>query len=474
MKKLILLALVFSSVYGFSQKQPVYYDAYQPVKRSSIQFNIGPTAFHGDADQTKLGIFAGLGYKYSFSPAFGLCFGGNFGTLRGSRDKSKISLSGFGNSWDKDADGDAYSFKNKFWDVDLTAHLILSNLSFVRKPKPSHFYILAGLGFMGNNVTGDVPNDLKQDLYNGVGSNDTTFSYKGINSKVPIGFGFSKKITNKLDLGIEYKYNLTKKDLLDAFSFPVWANRTFDSYSFVGLIHGSYKLGKTDNEQHMDWISPTQKIVEEGEKEIADSDSDGVADKFDAEPATPKGAQVYGNGVAIDSDGDKVPDYRDDEKLSPCDQVDEKGKAFDTDGDGVPDCKDEETDTPAGSLVDKNGRKVEIKSGASGSGSCCDCNDVTLPSVFVDEDNEFRPEAFVAIYLIGTKMQQCPDLSIDIIGYYGMNKSSEQSARSKTNVVIEYLVTNFGISRSKFNVQTKPETMGGKYSKQRIDIKAKK
>ena len=148
--------------------------------------------------------------------------------------------------------------------------------------------------------------------------------------------------------------------------------------------------------------------------------------------------------------------------------------AYDSDGDGVPDCRDEETTTPSGSLVDKSGRKVEIKNGSNSTASCCDCNDVVLPSVFVDEDKEFRPEAYAAIYLIGTKLLQCPDLSIDIIGYYGMNKSSEQSARSKTNVVIEYLITNFGIPRSKFNVQTKPETMGGKYSKQRIDIKAKK
>lgn len=472
MKKIILIVLISISLSGMAQKQPAYYDAYQPVRRSSIQINLGPTIFHGDADQTKPGFFAGLGYKYSFSPALSLCMGGNFGTLKGSRDKSKISLSGFGNSWDKDQQGENYNFKSKFWDIDATAQLVLGNMSFVRKPRSWHFYIFAGMGFMHNNSTGKLISPLSK--FNNKTSFDTTFEYKGFNTKVPLGFGFSKRINDRIDLGIEYKYNLTKKDLLDAYSFPVWANRTFDSYSMLGLIHGSYKIGKTDNTQHMDWISPTQKMIEEKEVGVNDSDSDGVGDRFDAEPLTPKGAQVYGNGVSVDSDKDKVPDYRDDEVLSPCDQVDEKGVAYDSDGDGVPDCRDEETATPAGSLVDKSGRKVEIKNGSNTTASCCDCNDVVLPSVFVDEDNEFRPEAYAAIYLIGTKLLQCPDLSIDIIGYYGMNKSSEQSARSKTNVVIEYLITNFGIPRSKFNVQTKPETMGGKYSKQRIDIKAKK
>lgn len=471
MNKILLLALLAISSYGFAQKQPVYYDAYQPVKRSSIGVNLGPTAFHGDADGTMLGIFGGLFYKYSFSPSLALRLGGNMGVLRGSRDNNKISLSAFGNSWDVKGGGDDYTFKNKFWDIDATAHLILGNMSYVRKPRPSHFYLMAGMGFMHNNVTGNVTGAKAQRIFDV--SKDSTIAFKGMNTKIPIGFGFSKKVNDKFDLGLEFKYNLTKKDLIDGFSFPTWKNRTFDSYSTVGFSV-NYKLGKTDKAEHMDWVSPTNEMIEDKSKEVNDTDGDGVADKFDIEPGTPKGAQVYGNGVAVDSDQDGVPDYRDDEVLSSCNKVDGKGVAYDGDADGVPDCRDEEANTAAGSLVDKTGKKVDIQPASTGGGSCCDCNEVTLPSVFVDEDNEFRPEAYSALYLIGTKLQQCPDVSIDIVGYYGMNKSSEQSARSKTNVVIEYLVTNFGISRTKFNVQTKPETMGGKYSKQRIDIKAKK
>ncbi len=469
MNKFPFLSLLFITSFAFAQKQPTYYDAYQPVKRSSIGINLGPTVFHGDADQTKPGFFGGLFYKYSVSPAIGVKVSGNMGVLRGSRDRDKISLSLFGNSPDQKNSGDSYAFKNTFWDFDATFNLILGNLSYVRKPRPSHFYILAGFGLMGSNSEGSWkdPND-PGNLY----SKDTTLSFKGTNAKGPVGVGVTKKLSDKLDFGMEYRFNYTRKDLLDAYSFTVFKNRTFDSYSSIGF-NVTYKLGKTDNTQHMDWISPTNTMIEDKSTEVSDSDGDGVADKFDTEPGTPKGAQVYGNGVAVDSDQDGVPDYRDDEVLSNCNKVDGKGVAYDADGDGVPDCRDEEVETPAGSLVDKTGRKVEVKSVSTG-GACCDCNDVTLPSVFVDEDNEFRPEAYSALYLIGTKLQQCPDVSIDIVGYYGMNKSSEQSARSKTNLVIEYLVTNFGISRTKFNVQTKPETMGGKYSKQRIDIKSKK
>lgn len=470
MNKILLLTVLVISSCAFAQKQPVYYDAYQPVKRSSIGINLGPTVFHGDADQTKLGMFGGLFYKYSVSPAIGIKVSGNMGVLKGSRDRDKISLSLFGNSNDNPGEkGDSYYFKNKYWDIDATFNLILGNLSYVRKPRPSHFYILAGFGIMHSNTTGTWkdPADLGNPY-----QKDTTLTFKGMNARGPVGAGVTKKISDKLDLGIEYRFNYTRKDLLDGFSFNVWKNRTFDSYSTLG-INLTYKLGKTDNTQHMDWVSPTNEMIEDKSHEVNDTDGDGVADKFDAEPGTPKGAKVYGNGVAVDSDQDGVPDYRDDEVLSSCNKVDGKGVAYDGDADGIPDCRDEEANTPSGSLVDKTGRKVDVKPSSTG-GSCCDCNDVSLPSVFVDEDNEFRPEAYSALYLIGTKLQQCPEVSLDIIGFYGMNKSSEQSARAKTNLVIEYLVTNFGISRTKFNVQTKPEMMGGKYSKQRIDLKAKK
>lgn len=73
------------------------------------------------------------------------------------------------------------------------------------------------MGFMHNNSTGKLISPLSK--FNNKTSFDTTFEYKGFNTKVPLGFGFSKRINDRIDLGIEYKYNLTKKDLLDAYSF---------------------------------------------------------------------------------------------------------------------------------------------------------------------------------------------------------------------------------------------------------------
>ncbi len=75
-----------------------------------------------------------------------------------------------------------------------------------------------------------------------------------------------------------------------------------------------------------------------------DKDKDGVMDKFDLCPKTPKGVAVDEFGCPIDSDGDGVPDYLDEcpgTPLAAYGLIDEKGCAIDSDGDGVPDYLDE-------------------------------------------------------------------------------------------------------------------------------------
>jgi len=87
-----------------------------------------------------------------------------------------------------------------------------------------------------------------------------------------------------------------------------------------------------------------------------DSDGDGIADVLDKCPNTPKGVKVDKNGCPIDSDGDGVPDYLDKCSNTPASvKVDSVGCPIDTDHDGVPDYLDKCADTPKGVKVDKNG-----------------------------------------------------------------------------------------------------------------------
>ncbi|UCF69522.1 MAG: thrombospondin type 3 repeat-containing protein, partial [Acidobacteriota bacterium] len=79
-----------------------------------------------------------------------------------------------------------------------------------------------------------------------------------------------------------------------------------------------------------------------------DSDGDGVSDRKDACPDTPRGAIVDEKGCPIDTDGDGVPDGIDECPVTPQGwPVDETGCPLDSDGDGVPDGRDDCANTPA-------------------------------------------------------------------------------------------------------------------------------
>ena len=87
-----------------------------------------------------------------------------------------------------------------------------------------------------------------------------------------------------------------------------------------------------------------------------DTDGDGVRDRLDKCPDTPKGAKVDVKGCPLDGDGDGVFDGLDKCPDTPKGwPVDATGCPKDTDGDGVPDGADKCPDTPKGAKVDATG-----------------------------------------------------------------------------------------------------------------------
>lgn len=152
-------------------------------------------------------------------------------------------------------------------------------------------------------------------------------------------------------------------------------------------------------------------VLEFGFGKAKDSDGDGVPDRKDECPDTPPGVQVDEKGCPLDRDGDGVPDYKDecpDEAGKPehdgCPDSDgdgipdhkdecpnEAGLAKfngcpDTDGDGVPDHKDKCPDTPKGCPVDADGCPLD----SDGDG-VIDCED-KCPSVPGPASNNGCPD----------------------------------------------------------------------------------
>lgn len=92
----------------------------------------------------------------------------------------------------------------------------------------------------------------------------------------------------------------------------------------------------------------------------SDEDKDGVFDGIDQCPGTPAGTTVDARGCTADSDKDGVPDGVDKCADTPAGaKVDETGCPIDSDKDGVPDGLDQCPDTPAGTQVDPRGCSLD-------------------------------------------------------------------------------------------------------------------
>ena len=174
-----------------------------------------------------------------------------------------------------------------------------------------------------------------------------------------------------------------------------------------------------------------------------DTDKDGVYDGLDKSTATPLGAKVDVNGVAIDSDADGVPDG-----IDRCDStvvgvvVDATGCGVDTDGDKVFDGIDKCPDTPAGAVVDSGGCPLDADGDGvpdgidtcpfTPTGTAVNAGGCTIvPSTFerqmIDEwmirltDLEFppdsavlRPQAIARLDSVGVVLLQWPMVKVEI------------------------------------------------------------
>jgi hypothetical protein len=144
---------------------------------------------------------------------------------------------------------------------------------------------------------------------------DTTSAYKHTAAIFPLGVGFKFKINYNFDINLAATYYLTTTDWIDNFK-----SGSNDKYLYLNVLL-QYNFGS-----EKDNTAPLYKGVDFSSLDKLDSDEDGVKDKNDRCPGTPKGVKVDDHGCPLDTDKDGVPDY-----------------------------KDKEPDTKEGAIVDENG-----------------------------------------------------------------------------------------------------------------------
>ena len=161
-----------------------------------------------------------------------------------------------------------------------------------------------------------------------------------------------------------------------------------------------------------------------------DSDKDGVFDKMDKCPGTPRGSVVDADGCPIDSDKDGVVDYKDECPKTPKGvTVDKKGCPVDTDKDGIVDYKDKCLNTLEGLNVDPNGCPLSSK----------------LHLNFKSSSDKILEESYPEVQRFATFMKENPMYKAELIGHtdsvgkavYNMSLSQKRAAAVKTALVAE-------------------------------------
>lgn len=214
-----------------------------------------------------------------------------------------------------------------------------------------------------------------------------------------------------------------------------------------------------------------------------DSDGDGINDRYDKCPNTPRGAYIDDDGCPDDSDGDGVFNGLDDCPRTPRSAygfVDIFGCPIDSDYDGVADYKDRCVDGPVGALVDESGCPTD-RDGDGVYDGLDDCPN-TDEGIEVDErgciDISFLSKPYIVNvdYLPGSfevdertkqrlqplirKLLILPDVTITINGYtdnVGPSEANQTVSQRRANRMRDWLATQ-GINAERMTARGRGET----------------
>ena len=270
---------------------------------------------------------------------------------------------------------------------------------------------------------------------------------------IPIGIQLGYEVTPQVGVFFDQRIGFVQTDKLDA-KVSGTGPGEFYTYSAVGV---NYKLSDKK------WIRPEAEMHDKLAKVdsildgFKDSDKDGVMDTYDKDNKTPEGAKTTGDGMAMDTDGDGVADYVDQERLSICTDVDENGVAKDTDGDNVPDCKDAEPNTAEGAQVDVTGKAIStglpIVSSDSGDSESAAGADVGLPSIyFTVGSTKLGYSNYPALTEVAKFLKKNKDAKLTVVGNTdatGSDAVNKKLGKKRAQAAIDHLVKIYGIDKSR-------------------------
>ena len=422
------------------------------LDKLSVGVNVGSVLTYTDIKQYTVGVAlkshqelgwgGGINAMYSINSVFGIQGQLVFGTASGSNR--------YKNGY----------FNAEFVEPTLNVHLNLSNLFFPAKAGKSKFstygYIGAGLNSFRSRLY--LLSNSSISAYQGYSDAKLTPAKPTVEIVVPIGFGVKYKLNDHISLTLETSARYLNTDKFDAYA----AGKGKDVYQYTSL-GAVYKFSA--KEQTTDAAAMEEKVAQVSEliDGFGDKDGDGIADKYDKDNNTPKGAKAYGDGTSVDTDGDGVADYMDQERFSNAGaKVNENGVEVDADGDGVGDSKDMEPNTAKGAQVDAKGVTIQTGTGIVANtktegGSSYQPSG--LPSIYFQVNSAVvEYNNYPSMTAIAQALKANPKLKLIVVGHadnVGSAEYNKKLAQRRAEAVVAHLVKVYGIEKSRFSADSK-------------------
>lgn len=279
MKK-IILTLIFASALNTISAQN------EAVEKKSVDYNKWSVELAGGFNKPEAPITPGfptdvinpftvdLGVRYMFNNKFGLKLDAGYNSLKGKNDNS---------------------FESKYYRADIQGVMNLGRvLSFETWTKRLGLLAHSGFG------VGQLQDD-NSDLKDGVGN----FIF-GVTGQIKLSekFVLTGDWTTIRNARQYYAFDFESVNDLPGFSGSI----------FTGTVGITYYIGKSA--KHADWFVENEGRFEELEDKLTnletkltqDTDKDGVPDYLDEESITPAGAVVDAKGRSLDKNNNGVPD----------------------------------------------------------------------------------------------------------------------------------------------------------------------
>ncbi|MFT4533567.1 MAG: OOP family OmpA-OmpF porin [Saprospiraceae bacterium] len=267
--------------------------------------------------------------------------------------------------------------------------------------------------------------------------------------------GISRKISKRINIGLEHQLMVTDNDYLDGIKFRTALDQTnsVDLIYYTNIRLG-INLGNLDKvTEPLYWLNPLDatfndiaELKQRPVLDLTDEDGDGIIDMLDQELDTPAGCPVDTRGVTLDSDGDGFADCKDEEPYSP--------PGFDVDSKGVA-AVPTITEDDVNAIVD-NKTSAMMNTVNSLVANRSDCGKWFLPMIHFDLDRyNIKPEFYGQLHHVANVMKMCPSVCVSAVGHTDARNSNDYNkvlSFNRAQATVDYLVTNYGIERSRFKL----------------------